>query len=316
MDLQPPPPPSSAPFPPQAPAPPPPLHPQRSGVPWGCLIAAVLAGVLVLAATAVGLGLWLVVRSPNGPLIPDAGSGTSSASAPAGRDSTTGPSARIQHVVGPSAELAPAVSGDEAAQWAQFVRLFGPGRIAEKVATVSFYDKASDDSDASVTRTTFDPQRFDLEINLARSQDPKEQAFTFVHEFAHTISLSGDQVPEVAGACPRLRMEEGCARPGSYLQDWQTEFWDRYGATAPTASQGDEPVVRTFYEAHRGDFVDEYAATNVTEDFAETFAFWVVTASPAARGVAGEKVARLEARPELVALRDDIRAQMETDWLR
>jgi hypothetical protein len=272
----------------------------------------------VIAAAAVGLGVWLVTRSAGG--IPSTGATTSvstSARATSGpTDSTTGPSATLPHVVGPGAALAPAVAGAEAAQWAQFVRLFGAHRITAKIATVAFYDKASDDSDASVTRTLSDPERFDLQINLARADDPKEQAFTFVHEFAHTLSLSGDQVPEVTGSCPRLTMDEGCARPGSYLQDWQTMFWDRYGATAPTAAQGEEATVRAFYESHRGDFVDEYSATNVTEDFAETFAYWVVTRSPSTRGVVGEKVALLESRPELRGLRDEIRAQMDATWLR
>ena len=58
------------------------------------------------------------------------------------------------------------------------------------------------------------------------------------------------------------------------LQRFADRFWSGY-TDAPARDNVDADVAWDFYQAHEEDFVSDYAATNVSEDFAETFAVWL-----------------------------------------
>ena len=68
-----------------------------------------------------------------------------------------------------------------------------------------------------------------------------------------------------------------------------------------------------FYAEHEDDFVSDYAATNVIEDFAESFMVYVIEDAPIGDSVAAEKLRFFEAIPELAAIRDRLRAEFASD---
>lgn len=236
--------------------------------------------------------------------------------APPGTDSKRSPDKAAQHVVNPDASVTPALTGQEAEQWQNFVHLIGAQRVVAKIETVEFYANPDDDTMASVARTSEDGVHFDLQVNLAyagKGQE-KELAHTYIHEFSHTMSLSSDQVPEVSGKCPRLKMEEGCALSTSYINQFRDQFWERYGFTTPSKS-GDQEKITTFYDKHRGDFVTDYAASSVTEDYAESFTAWVMERKAPGGGLVAEKFAFFDRFPELVAFREDVRTRLDPAWV-
>ena len=96
--------------------------------------------------------------------------------------------------------------------------------------------------------------------------------------------------------------------PDSYLFGFYRGFWDWYGEDAQElAFQG------TLFEAHEADFVNDYAASSPTEDFAETFAAWLMPEHEAflITETVEAKFAFFESQPELVALRGQIAAGLE-----
>ena len=60
--------------------------------------------------------------------------------------------------------------------------------------------------------------------------------------------------------------------------------------------------LETFYSDHRDRFVDDYAATDPDEDFAETFASWCLGDAPLSTSGLEPKQHFLDGRSELSAL--------------
>jgi hypothetical protein len=65
-----------------------------------------------------------------------------------------------------------------------------------------------------------------------------------------------------------------------------------------------------FYEEHKDRFVTDYAASNPGEDLAETFTHFVIEDRPTGDSIADQKVQLLWADPDMVSLRDQIRANL------
>lgn len=133
-----------------------------------------------------------------------------------------------------------------------------------------------------------------ISIDLLRpdgSPDPELRA-TIVHEFAHILTLNQSQMDiNVSEAtCSTYYDEEGCALGSSYIAAFYAQFWQ------------DDPDALP--DSH---FVSDYARTNIAEDMAESFAFFVMNGRPTGSTVADQKVLFFWNYPELVQLRSAIR---------
>ena len=162
------------------------------------------------------------------------------------------------------------------------------------------------DTMAYVSRDIDDPTQWMLVANAAYADDSDTLLQTLIHEYAHVLSLNVDQVPEASGSCETLELSEGCALPTSFIDEFQVEFWDAYGENAPGPDNDDADVAYAFYETHEEDFVSDYAATNVTEDFAESFAAFVLEAEPDSDSPLAEKLDFFWNVPEFVEIRAHI----------
>ncbi|GAA1895111.1 hypothetical protein [Lapillicoccus jejuensis] len=60
--------------------------------------------------------------------------------------------------------------------------------------------------------------------------------------------------------------------------------WDKTVGRADLGTQEGQRVLERFLDAHPDTFVDDYAATDPTEDFAETFAVWCALGEDGADG--------------------------------
>ena len=135
-------------------------------------------------------------------------------------------------------------------------------------------------------------------VNLNSGVALEELLSTIVHEYAHILSLNDTQVSydprqqeahsnkglsadayeAITVAAERRCLDsdgiydgDACYAPGSFLFEFYMTFWDGYGDDAfNLASRG------KIYDRHEADFVNDYAASSPSEDFAETFAAWVM----------------------------------------
>lgn len=263
------------------------------------LVAVVAVGALVFAVGTLALtAVDYLSRSGPAPTIEDADLGT----------------LEVYNVLD-NATLDPLPSGLGATVWATYVRIVGAEYAGTTMST--FQTGSNEDSDtlAYVIRADRDVQRWDLAANLAHSEDQPELIATLVHEYAHILSLNAEQVAPLAKSCDTLDLDEGCAEADSYILEFEREFWAEYGDDAPDPTNVDDEITAAFYADHEEDFVSEYAATNVVEDFAESFMLFVLEPLPDDSDTpTARKLLFFSGYPELTEIRDRIRAEFDGEF--
>ncbi len=173
-----------------------------------------------------------------------------------------------------------------------------------------------------------DPTRWILGVDISGLTDTEEFTHTVVHELGHLVTLNSDQVPPVpvdsryeavAEACRTYFTGEGCALDGSYMGMFADRFWndilDEWLALDEIVDEDAYwEATDRFWSRYSDRFVSDYAATNPGEDMAETFAWFVLHNRPdgaggtGISGIAEQKVLFMWDQPELVSLREQIRA--------
>ena len=154
-----------------------------------------------------------------------------------------------------------------------------------------------------------DNTRFAVAVDTRSvGSDAEELRLTLVHELAHVLAQTEDQLDteQPAGRCETLWNGLGCFRPGSYLSGWIERFWsDEALATLPEDGAIDEKagVERCLLDPT---LVGSYAGSHPEEDFAETFAAWVFSVE--VNEAVESKFEYLAQFPELVSVRDRARA--------
>ncbi|GAA1696871.1 hypothetical protein GCM10009808_12830 [Microbacterium sediminicola] len=206
-----------------------------------------------------------------------------------------------------SAALSPVPDAAAAAVWDMFVRVASRQTVSDSVIEFRAGDSASSDTLAYVVQQD-DPDFWALAANLAYADDADLLLSTLVHEYAHIVSLSPDQVDPYVDECDTLLLLEGCALPDSAIFSFSEEFWSGY-ADAPDADNSDDDVAWDFYLAHEDEFVSDYAATNVIEDFAESFMVYVLDDPVDGDFPIAQKLRFFADQAEFVRMRDRIRAE-------
>ena len=91
-----------------------------------------------------------------------------------------------------------------------------------------------------------------------------------IHEFAHILSLNNTQIDRsvTLQSCTTVYVFSGCAKKDSYIYVFYKDFWQ--------GKEWDGKDSKTIYHKNPTSFTREYAATNVYEDFAESFSYYVL----------------------------------------
>jgi hypothetical protein len=177
---------------------------------------------------------------------------------------------------------------------------------------------------ASVFPSEEDPYVWVLEVDVMDTGNAAELSSTLIHEAGHLISLNASQVPPSMAifqnpwdddvyyaemdACATYFPGEGCANPDSYIYLFYQEFWvDIYDEWLDIDWIEDEDeyyeALDNFYWRYEDEFVTDYAVTNTEEDFAETFAAFVINPEPQGNTIAEKKILFFYDFPELVEMR-------------
>jgi hypothetical protein len=201
--------------------------------------------------------------------------------------------------------LEPAATGVAAEVWDQFVRMVGADVAGEVIIQYRAGDAPRSDTLAYVYQD-LNPQYWTLAVNLATADDPQLLVATLIHEYAHVVSFDDDDFDRKAASCDTLDLFEGCAAPDSYLYAFYERFWSGY-TDAVDVENLDADAAWEFYLDNEDDFVSDYAATNLGEDFAESFMTFVIEDAFDGSGVVAQKLRFFTQYPELVELREHIR---------
>lgn len=188
--------------------------------------------------------------------------------------------------------------------------LVPPGGIGD-VIIVAGYDGGAQADTLALAGTLTDRAdgRYVVEVNVpAVEASPDELLPTLVHELSHVLTETPDQYDMTVARrdCTTVWDGTGCAVAGSFVDQWTRQFWTQQELDAlPRDGQSSDAAGGRRCRADPG-FVDAYAATAPVEDFAESFAAYVLDVPvPAA---VQSRMSFFDARPSLRAYRDRARA--------
>jgi hypothetical protein len=120
-------------------------------------------------------------------------------------------------------------------------------------------------------------------------------------------------VPQFAQAqtssCSGYFDEIGCYTTGSYRSEFVQEFWDDVlhdEVIQATKSRNANRALFQLYERYKSDFVTDYAATSPAEDFAETFAWYVLDEETEWGSVAPQKIRFMDSLAQIRDYEEEI----------
>jgi hypothetical protein len=92
-----------------------------------------------------------------------------------------------------------------------------------------------------------------------------------------------------------------------FWKDTYTEWWNIHEEAVRTDSDDEYwQIMDQFYEQHSELFLNDYAATNIKEDLAESFSYFVLNGRPTGDSIPEQKVAFYYEFRELVEYRRQI----------
>lgn len=176
-------------------------------------------------------------------------------------------------------------------------------QVDEFVLTAS-HPHSAGGIEAYISPANGDVSRFNLGLSIGGFVRPSSWTdlalvHVVIHEYAHILSLNAaaiEALPSSGGPCATHQpWPTHCAREASLIEAYRDLFWPNGVALARREAA----------------FVSGYAETNVEEDFAETFASWVLEPHAFPDGtVLGEKAEFLAKQPELLEIRAFMRAHL------
>ncbi len=179
--------------------------------------------------------------------------------------------------------------------WDRFAWII-PYERRQMINRFEVYDHA--DLMAFVVQDDEDYDKWTYAANQIQATYETERVMTDIHEFGHLLSLNAEQVdPNVSAKnCKTYMLDEGCPKKDSYIYKFYQQFWE---------DGEDEDENR---------YVTEYAMSSVYEDFAESWAYFVMTPRPKGKSVADRKVTFFYAYDDLIMLKASLLARAAS-WM-
>ena len=163
--------------------------------------------------------------------------------------------------------------------WDTIKELAITNRGLNRISDFEVYFDESDLTLAAIQAGSIRVKDFSFIINYISVTDFEELSRTIVHEHAHIYSLNDERIrsfaedPFIDATCATYRIEEGCTTVDNPLTDFYTRFWGEELAGQIESLSPQE--VEAYYSQNTESFVNDYAATNPVEDFAESFMIYV-----------------------------------------
>ncbi len=150
----------------------------------------------------------------------------------------------------------------------------------------------------------FNVSPYEWSIGLsANAVNALDLPYVLIHEYGHYLSLRDATIKTASNGIEKEILG------GKFLQDF---IVDGIGYIAGEFENIDKDNHYLFYARHKDDYVSKYAATNLLDDFAESFAHFVAGASFNSK-VLNRKMTFFNSRPELVEIKNKILDNMKAN---
>src|SRR5699024_7444337 len=130
--------------------------------------------------------------------------------------------------------------------------------------------------------------------NISEKYSPSTR-FILLHEFGHILTTNDQEVDiyegifeegmtdeveaEAIAQCETVYSQTRCAKEDSYLYDYYKDFWQDINEEFEAIDWYDEKGFENFFFDHEEHFFNSYQGTNILEDIATSFAFFIYTHS-------------------------------------
>lgn len=211
--------------------------------------------------------------------------------------------------------------------WDMFVGISDKETIAKRILIFGTYEDAADPTLGFVSRLGKKEPSWMLAVNAnaARPESVKwrrEMSIVLLHEYAHILTLKTDQLDKkkrAATQCTKLGTYHAkgfaCTKTDSYLNAFVQKFWTKEEIAAALKAN-ERAVTKEFYNEGKNEdnYVTWYAASGPEEDIAESFVDFVLRRKPVGTTEKEQKILFFYSYPELVKMRDQIRANFAPDF--
>ena len=209
--------------------------------------------------------------------------------------------------------------------WDFYIAIVPPEARSMVKEFVIYTDGELSYTGAWVRPSKTDPRRWQVGFDIRDSESPLFLADALLHETGHLLTLNDSQLPVDEGSyyifdgegnfpeCPQVALDGKCSLADSYINQFferfwtgiYTEWWEKAQEAGEMKTRREYlDVMEEFYDAHSDLFISDYAATNIKEDMAETFSYFILNPKPEGNTIPYQKVAFFYQFPELTALRD------------
>jgi hypothetical protein len=198
---------------------------------------------------------------------------------------------------------------------------------AEDLNMINQYLIYTDGADNELAYVYYDDKqgrtKWMLAVDVVDANQPVQLTHTLVHEYGHLLTLNADQIPEdsdywgwdqEASGCDTFTYYYGCTNEDSYINLFYEAFWvdifpdwkEIVGDPSEDLEDYDVDAVERFYEMYSDQFIDDYAPTEIGEDIAESFEYFVLKPMPDGDSIPEQKILFFYQFPELVELREQM----------
>lgn len=193
----------------------------------------------------------------------------------------------------------------------QAIKNIFPNKYLNMVSKLEIFTDGKDNDLAYVTIDD-NGKKWRVSIDINDTFDKKGELSktfekTIVHEMFHIISLNYEQMELYKTKINTLEVDEGKTKEFSYLNSFYNKFWVPIKEERKDVDENDIDSVETYYSFNKNNFVNSYAATNVVEDIAESFAYFVIDELPSGNNIKDQKIKFFYRYNELVEIRNNIR---------
>ncbi|MBM3126434.1 MAG: hypothetical protein FJZ87_15425 [Chloroflexi bacterium] len=206
----------------------------------------------------------------------------------------------------------------------RYAAAFLPPKLLKWIREYDIFTDGPDNGLAWVNAMDEARTDWELGIDIADAQDPVQLTYVLVHEYGHLITLNSDQIPfndyyyygwsQNPATCEQFLVPDGCTKPDSYMNLFYQAFWvdllEEWLESVEKVHVDTEEELRDlvdhFYNRHEQEFIRPYAATNMYEDMADSFMYFVLELKPEGEAVFEKKILFFYDFPELVAAREQM----------
>lgn len=190
-----------------------------------------------------------------------------------------------------------------------------PAAYAAKLQTIVIFDESQSPYDAFVVaqggqRTEW---LYGVGDELVYEPDSVANHELMIHELGHVVAydqVEKGQVLAQNSVCGEYFSKADCPAVDSYLTQFVHEFWSPeqlVWAEKQQQTTAREAAAYEYFLANPGEFVNDYAAQSPTEDFAESFMYFMLDMPVTCRDCrAAQKKQWFAKHPELMSMRDSL----------